>query len=293
MKRISLTVLILLAMAGVLSAHGLWISAIPSFAHAPGHVMVSIGYGHTLPLDDTVNTVPARIGIEYFGVVTPDGEKIQLEKPGRDIVTASLKHRDFDVFKADLAAQKITFNKNSTKGNYLFEIISEPTYYTKYVDLKNQKRLKLQPKNEIRDIKKLILSKKYQAFGKAYLPFGKWTKPQPAGHTLEILPLSDLSNVKMGDVVEFMVFFHGKPLGSGPKGIKYLTAYSDTFGQGDGFRLLSYLRKGKGKFKVQAAGTWLVSVMHMESVTKDGGLKSEYAKTNSVAHGSTLMFIAK
>ncbi|PIE64860.1 MAG: hypothetical protein CSA26_05885 [Desulfobacterales bacterium] len=59
-------------------------------------------------------------------------------------------------------------------------------------------------------IKKVLFSVRYQAFAKSYLTLEKWVKPVPVGYGLEITPLTDLSTLKVGDMVEVDVRFHGK-----------------------------------------------------------------------------------
>jgi hypothetical protein len=45
---------------------------------------------------------------------------------------------------------------------------------------------------------------KYQAFAKSYVTVCKWTNPRPLGHGLEIIPLTDLSNLHVSDLVKMV-----------------------------------------------------------------------------------------
>ncbi len=94
------------------------------------------------------------------------------------------------------------------------------------------------PKDEVTDCKKVLASVRYQAFGKSYLALGKGVNPTPVGHGLEITPLTDLSPLKGGDMVEVDVRFHGKPLSYGASGVEYIAAFSPSFGLGKGFFFL-------------------------------------------------------
>ncbi|WP_321414718.1 DUF4198 domain-containing protein [uncultured Desulfobacter sp.] len=163
----------------------------------------------------------------------------------------------------------------------------------KYIDTKGRTRFALKPKNEIDDIQKILFSVQYQAFAKSYLTVGLWSMPQPTGHGLEITPLIDLSTVRVGDLVEFDVRCHGKPLSKGPNGVAYITAYSSSFGLSDKFALFSYISKGKAQFRVQSSGQWLVNVFHKAQMTKDGAMKEFGDKATSVGYGATLTFNAK
>ena len=274
-----------------LSAHSLWVNSFESFNHKP-HTIVSIGWGHTLPIDDILNSPGARIGIENFSIVAPNGKKTELFVPKLKIEKPSEIGKDFDVYKAEIGLQKIALKEDSQKGVYKIQAKSQPTFYTSYIDTKDRKRLKLKPMDEIKNIKKVNMAIKYQAFASSYLTIGKWENPKPTGTDLEIRPLSDLSNVKVGDLLKFEVTFKGKPL-SYTKDIKQIQAHSNTFGQGEKFFIASYLMDGKAQFRVQSKGQWIVSTGHAEQVTKDGPLKDLYGKVNSVAVGASITFNVK
>ena len=49
-------------------------------------------------------------------------------------------------------------------------------------------------------------------WAKSFFTVGQWTDPNPVGHLLEIIPTSDLSKVKAGELVSFKVLYKGKPL---------------------------------------------------------------------------------
>jgi uncharacterized GH25 family protein len=293
MKVLIRTVITMLLIVSNVHAHSLWVNSFEAFAHKPGHTTVSIGWGHMLPIDDMTNAGSAKVAIEDFSITDPAGNKIELYKPEFKTVKPSIKNPNFDVFDADLATQKIALKENTEEGVYLIEASSKRTFFTKYINKKGKQKLALKAKDELGDIGKILFSAQYQAFAKSYLTIGKWKNPEPVGHGLEITPLSDLSNVRVGDLVEFDVRFNGKPLSYGPNGIEYITAHSSSFGLSDGFALFSYISKGKAQFRVQSAGQWLVNVFHNENVTKDGPLKKMFNKTNSINYGASLTFNVK
>jgi uncharacterized GH25 family protein len=201
MKKKSLSVivgLLLIAFSSSVQAHSVWINSFESFAHTPPHTMVSLGWGHALPMDD-------------FELIDPDLKKTDLIKPEFKLSKPDLSTDNFDLFAADLAAQKVALKKDSARGVYQFSAVSKPT------------------------IKKVLMAVKYQAFAKSYLTVGKWTNPKPLGHGLEIIPRTDLSNLHVGDIVEVDVLFYGNPLDANPKSVECITAHSSSFGQSDGF----------------------------------------------------------
>lgn len=276
-----------------LNAHSLWVDSFESFAHKPGHTTVVLGWGHALPIDDMLNSPNGSILVEKFCIVSPDGEKTKLEIPSAKKQKASIENANFYVFKANLGTQKIAFKKDSTKGTYAIKAESKPTFYTKFIDTKGKTRLKLLPKDEVKNIKKTLMSVRYQAFASTYVTLGKWQEPKATNEGLEIIPLSDLSNVKVGDLVKFKILFYGKALNTTAKSMDYITAHSNTFGQNDGFKLFSYIMNGVGQFRVQSSGKWIVTVNHKNQVTKDGELKKFYKKAEQVFHGATLTFDVK
>ena len=296
MKKKSLSViagLLLIAFSSSVQAHSVWINSFESHAHTPPHTMVSLGWGHALPMDDILTSPNGRIAIERFELFDPALKKTDFIKPEFKLSKPDLSTDNFELFAADLAAQKVALKKDSLQGVYQFSAVSKPTFYTQYIDKKGKTRLKLKPKSELKDIKKVLMAVKYQAFAKSYLTVGKWTNPKPLGHGLEIIPRTDLSNLHIGDLVEVDVLFCGKPLNATPKSIEYITAHSSSFGQSDGFKLFCHIMEGKAQFRVQSAGQWMISLNHKDDVTADGPLKDLYGKADQVYHGATLTFNVK
>lgn len=294
-KKITMCLTLIAALAFFTSvfAHSVRINSFESQVHKPGHTMVSLGYGHALPMDDILTSPNGRIAIERFELIDPNLKKTDLLKPEFKVSKPDLTTANFDFFAADLATQKIALKENSAKGVYQISAMSKPTFYTRFIDKKGRTRLKMKPKNEVNDIKKVLMALKYQAFAKSYLTVGKWTNPKPLGHGLEIIPRTDLSNLRTGDLVEVDVLFYGKPLDANAKSIDYITAHSSSFGQSDGFSLFSYIKKGKAQFRVQSSGQWMIGISHKEVVTKDGSLKDLYGKTDQVFHGASPTFNVK
>jgi len=276
-----------------LSAHSLWINAFESFSHAPGHTTVGLGWGHSLPIDDILNSANGKVIVENFEIISPNGKVTKLKIPSSEEEKAQEENDNFDVYNADVALQKVALKKDSQKGVYKIKAKSKSTFYTQYIDSKDRTRLKLTTMDKIKDIKKVLMSVKYEAFATSYLTLGKWEEQQATNKGLEIIPKSDLSNVKVGDLVEFEVLFYGKPLNVSAKSMDYITAMSNTFGQNDGFSLMSYIKEGKAQFRVQSAGQWMVSCNHKDTVSKDGNLKNLSGKVNYVFNGSSLTFNVK
>jgi uncharacterized GH25 family protein len=279
--------------ASLAHAHSVWINAFESHAHHSHHAIVSLGWGHALPMDDILNSPNGRVVIENFALFDPALKKTDLRKPASRVSEPELTTDGFDLFPADLAAQKVAFKKDGAKGVYQLSAVTQPAFYTQYIDKSGKTRMKLKPKNELKDIRKVLMSVKYQAFAKSFVTVGEWTNPKPLGHGLEIVPLTDLSDLHVGDLVEVDVRFHGKPLSASAKSMAYITAQSSGFGQSDGFCLMSYIMGGHAQFRVQSRGQWMIGTNHKDDVTEDGPLKDLYGKAEQVYHSASLTFIVK
>lgn len=289
-KIISATVLLLVFTLATAHAHSVWINSFESHAHQPHHTMVSVGWGHAMPLGDILTSPNGRVAIDSFALIAPDMKKTPLHTPAFKLSEPFFSDSNADLYDADLAVQKVGFKKESLEGVYQLSLASKPNFYTKYIDKKGKQRLKLKPKNEIKDIQKILMSIKYQAFAKSLVTLGQWKNPAPLGHGLEIIPLTDMSNLHTGDLVEVKVLFYGTPLNASAQSLDFITAQSRSFGQDEGFSLHSYIVDGKAKFRVQAPGQWKILVNHKKDVTEDGELKDLYGKVDQVFHGASLTF---
>jgi len=294
MNKIKKVALCLLLSFSSLSAHSLWVNSFESkLGHGQRYAMVSIGWGHEIPMGDKLNSINGRVFIENFSFYDPNLKEYKLYKPEFKPAKPTLDKDEFNIYKTDLAMQKIEFKNKAKKGVHQLEIKTKPTYYTMYIDSKNRQRLKLKPIDELKDVKRVIGSFQYQGYAKSYLTVGEWKQPKELGHDLEIIPLSDLSNVKVGDVVEFKVTLKGKPVSHSPKGEKYATFWSSTYGQDDGMRLFSYIKEGKTSFRVPSSGQWIINTYNIQKITKDGPLKDLYGKATMLANAATITFHVK
>ncbi len=72
-KKLSPILVIMALLLGAVpaSAHTLWINAYASHAHAPGHVLACIGWGHSLPMDDLFT----ELNLESYNLVNPEMER--------------------------------------------------------------------------------------------------------------------------------------------------------------------------------------------------------------------------
>lgn len=291
-KTISYFIFIIFIASSV-QAHNFWVNSFESFAHKPGHITVGLGWGHTLPIDDILNSPNGKMVVKEFCIIDPAGNKTLLRIPSSKIAEVEKETANFDVYNADIGLQKIALKKKSMDGVYKIQAKSKPTFYTSYIDTKGRKRLKLKPKDKLKDIEKVMMSVKYQAHAVSYLTLNKWQSPKISNKGLEIIPMTDLSNVKVGDLVEFKVLFMGKPVSSSPGKEAFLTSTCPSFDRGRKFSLYSKIKHGKAEFIAQSAGQWIVGTKHKGKITKEGPLKDLYGKADFSITGSSLTFNVK
>ncbi len=296
MKRTSLSVIVVLAsivFSSPAMAHTLWINLYESFAHPPGHAMVSLGWGHTVPMDDFLASKAGALQLATYELIDPALNRTALPMPVLEMEDAIKTSSGMTAQCGDLGIRKLGLTDKTKPGTYQVVVTSKDNFFTKYVDKKGKQKMVMKPLDEVKDAHKVLFSIKYKSFAKTFMAVKKWTDPKPLGFDLEIMPMTDLSNVRVGDVVPFEIIFMGKPFSSGPHGIEYMTATSNTFGGPDNFSLYSYLINGKAQFRMPSAGQWVANVYVRQGVTLDGKLKELVGKCTTVYYAGTISFNVK
>ena len=280
-----------LAAASPAAAHSLWLNLYESDKHPPGHAIVSIAWGHMIPMDDLVG----GLKLESYSLVGPDSTTTALALPAASQKPSPKKTaQGMAIQGGDLGVNKISLTKESKPGAYQVGLVSKDNYYTFYLDQKGKKRWAPKSMDQLKEAKKILGAMFYKAYAKAYFKVKQWSPPQPLGHDLEITPKGDLSQVRAGEKVDFKITFMGKPLNTRPdRGIEYITATSNTFGGPDGFALSCVIFNGKAGFRFPTAGQWVLNVYHRQEVTPDNELKHLAAKCRTVMRACTLSLNVK
>ena len=274
-------------------AHSLWVNINDSLTHPPGHVMISLGWGHTIPLDDFLISGAGTVPIEKYNLVAPDNSKTAMALPETKQKQGVSSKTGMMIVPGDLGLRKISLTDNTLEGTYQVIAESRASYFTGYIDSKGKHHMTAKPMDEIKDAKSFDFSTRYKAVAKSYFAVKKWTPPAPAGHDLEILPETDLSSVKKGDLVKFGITLKGRPVTCDMHGMNYMTASSNAFGGPDNFMLAAYIREGKAQIRIPASGEWVCLVMVEKKVAKDNQLKDIAGKCQSIYYMSTISFTAK
>jgi uncharacterized GH25 family protein len=295
-KRTSLSIivgLLLIAFSSTAMAHTLWINLYESFAHPPGHAMVSLGWGHVVPMDDFLASKDGSLQLATYDLIDPDLNRTALPMPVLKMEDVIETSGDMTAQCGDLGIRKLSLTDKTKPGTYQVVVSSKENFFTMYLDKKGKQKMVMKPLDEVKGAHKVLFSVKYKSFAKAFLAVEKWTDPKPLGFELELMPVTDLSNVHVGDVVPFQISFMGKPFSCGPDGIEYITATSNSFGGPDNFFLAAYIMNGKAQFRMPAAGQWVANVYVKQDVTPESDLKELVGKCTTVYYAGTISFNVK
>jgi uncharacterized GH25 family protein len=293
MKNTVLALFLSLIMTSNAWGHSFWVNAYESFAHPPGHALITMGFGHVVPLEDLLAGDFGNISIAEYSVYDPSGKKMQLPLPDTKRIMPEELTKTLTVEKGDLGIRKLQFSEDSPKGSYQTAVQSVPAFFTQYVDNKGKTKMAMQSLDKVKNVEQVIYSIQFMSFAKTIFNYHEWTDIKPLGHDLEITPLVDVSDLHVGDMLPVSVTFMGKPLSIVGTNIEYITATSNTFGGPDKFSLYSYLMDGKAQFRMPTAGQWLLNVNVARDVDKDPTLSDLKGKANKIWYSATLNVTVK
>ena len=285
--------LLLIAFTSPAMAHTLWINLYESYTHPPGHAMVSLGWGHVVPMDDLLVSKFGSIQLATFDLIDPDLNRTALPMPVLKMEDVIKTSSGMTAQCGDLGIRKLGLTDKTKPGTYQVAVTSRDIFFTKYIDKKGKQKMAMKPLDEVKGVQKVLFSMRYKAFAKAFFAVEKWADPKPLGFDLEIMPTTDLSNVHVGDVVPFQISLMGKPFSMGADNIEYITAHSNSFGGPDGFFLAAYIINGKAQFRMPVAGQWVVSVYVHQEVTPENNLKELVGKCKTGYYTGTISFNVK
>ncbi|KIX11113.1 DUF4198 domain-containing protein [Dethiosulfatarculus sandiegensis] len=276
-------------MASPASAHSLWVNLFESFSHHPGHMMTSLGWGHSLPMDDFLAAPNGSISIKAYDLIGPDSKKTPLglpviKKPVLKDLAVGMKMQT-----GDLGLRKLALTPKTKPGTYQVAAQSKPTFFSMYLNKKGRTAWAPKPMNEIKNAQKVLRGMRYESFAKSLCAVKKWTDPKPVGHALELMPLRDVSNLRKGQLLKVKCTLFGKPVATMPFNMVFLTAASKGFNGKDGFTLASTLNaKGEATFRLPTAGQWLLNIYLPQDVDSNPKLKDLKGKCTTVMYASSL-----
>ncbi|MEH0020172.1 MAG: DUF4198 domain-containing protein [Desulfobacter sp.] len=287
------TLLTLGLIASQAAAHSLWINAHESFTHPPGHVLTSLGWGHQVPMDDFLMSDAGAVSIIRYDLVGPDGSATSMDLPVIKKEKTITSKTGMTISPGDLGLRKIALTKDTRPGTYAVTAESKATFFTGYVDANGKHKMATKPMDEIKDAKSFDFSTRYKAVATTYIGIKEWTKPTSLGHDLELMPETDLSQVKAGDIVPFTVTLKGQPVTSDMDATNFLHMTSNTYGGPDRYMLAAYILDGKAQIRVPTTGEWVASVIVKKDVRPDNELKHLVKKCQNIYYGATVSFNAR
>ena len=245
-----------------------------------------------MPMDDLLSSPDGDLRLQSYELIAPDMKRAKLGLPDIKVTTKETT-LNLPLTLGDIGLRKIGLTTHMKKGVYQVSAVSVPTFFTQYVNDKGKVQVATQPMNEVKDMKKVMASMKYQSFAKVYFSIGKWEKPTPLGHELEIIPSTDMTNLHAGDLVEFDLTFRGSPVESTNEGLRFLICTSNTFGGPDGFHLGAIIVNGKARVRIPTAGQWMAFTYVAENVSTNPKLSDLKDKAQMIYTTATLFFNVK
>ena len=260
---LALSLVMVLCFSTLALAHTMWLNATNYFPeiYSPEYgarTKVYFGWGHRYPVADFLSADK----LSDFKLITPKGES----NPIKSGVGGFL-------------ATELSF---SEKGTYIVAASLKPGFYTMYMK-KGQIHHRSVPKTGLSGV---ILSLHFEQYAKALInvagsseAFGK-----PVGHTLEIIPLLNPAELKVGDYMPVQVLFKGRPA-------RFCPVYGTYagFSTGDDFAFATTADgQGKAKIRILNHGPWLIKArIKLPAPDK---LKD---KCNELSYTATLTFEVK
>ncbi|MCD6165902.1 DUF4198 domain-containing protein [bacterium] len=217
----------------VVSSHTLWLNATDYYPeiYSPKYgakTIIYFGWGHGYPVADFLSADK----LSEFKLITPKGENKPLQ-PGQG---------------GFLATRLNLFEK----GTYIVAASLKPGFYTMYAE-KGQIHHKGAPKTGLSGV---IVSLHFEQYAKALINVAGSDSSfrKPVGHTLEIIPLVNPAELKVGDYLPVQVLFKGRPA-------RFCPVYGTYagFSTGDDFAFAATTDgRGKAKIRILHHGPWLI-----------------------------------
>ena len=204
-------------------AHDPWF-LLPSYNIAPGGSSpVYIGYGHVFPVDGFLE----KKNVKSAEIVSPDGRKSPLKEEEIGYSVSALDEAGAYVL---LASQQGGFYTRTKQGN------------------------KRQSKEGLKDVINCSYSMKS---AKALVSVGDagGAFDRKYDHPLEIIPLTDPADLKVGDFMSVQILMHGEP---------YSSEVYATYGGFSPDGAYAYTKTadndGKASIKILSSGPWMIKV---------------------------------
>ena len=217
----------ILLCAGEARAHYPWVEVGDSASGAKNGPQIRIGWGHSFPSENFLS----GDDLEELFLLSPTGARIAMQPK---------------------TATEFAIQKRLADGTYLVAAQRKVSFYTKTID--GGKR---QSKKGLDNVLKCSWSTMSMK-GVVTVGAGKGAVDQLVGHPLEIIPLANPAQLKVGDMLPVRVLFRGKPY-SGEIAVVYHTLAEKKETPTDPFTTDA---DGRGSLRIASPGVWLLKVQH-------------------------------
>jgi len=205
-------------MIGISFAHDLWIIINNPYPSTGDKVIAKVVFGHNFPYYDILIS---RDSLTEFFYLDPDGQK-------KDIINT------WEDKTGDRSGALVGEFIPDQKGSYLITAC-----------------------RKVKGNKQHVASEKY-AKSIVSTGEGKSSISKPLGHRIEIIPLKDPKDIKIGDTFPVKILFEGKPLST------YLYAtYAGYYSEDEPFPFFTKSNEdGIANLKIPQAGTYMLVCNH-------------------------------
>ncbi|PIU45065.1 MAG: hypothetical protein COS95_05730 [Ignavibacteriales bacterium CG07_land_8_20_14_0_80_59_12] len=235
-----LTALLVTALTGSSFAHTLWLNVTDYRPSIGGQTKLYFGWGHRYPVDDFL----ALDKLAEFILLEPGGNRRTLQpNPGGFLAT------------------EVSFSK---AGIYITAAALKPGFYTMYVE-KGKVRHRSASKEGISGV---IVSVYFEEYAKALIEVEApqdSSYRQSVGHKLEIIPLENPAQLRVGDFLAVKVLFEGKPC---PFSSIYATYAGFSTGEDYAYATTTGM-DGVARIRILHHGPWLLKAESKQPAPDD------------------------
>jgi uncharacterized GH25 family protein len=237
----------ILAFAGYVEAHDLYLNPASFFLNKPGTIQLEMRLEETrFPGDPVSWRGPKTV---QFKMIGPSG--------------------NHNLINTKESNPLITIDQNGThqigwQSNVTY-ISIEPALFDQYISLEGYKAAinarKNKPTTRGRE--------RYSRFLKTYVQAGSDKTEdfkKPMGFKIEIIPQNNPAFLKLGDELEVQLLYNGKPL---PKNRMMATYETYSEKPEDYAQSVTTDKNGKAHFKITNPGIWIIRSNHMIAVKED------------------------
>lgn len=224
-------VTICMLLVGSAGAHFLWINVGDYTPMPESTAVMNIGWGHSFG-NPVGNVLWDMNRLDHIAIIDPEGVKKQVK---------SINEIDFQ-----------GNNPLKSKGAYLVVAQKKEGFSSKTTS-----GYQMKSKKELKNVLQCSYSGGYS---KAIVNVGKGggkALSKPLGHTLEIVPLENPTDLAPGDYFSFKVLYNGKPLRA-----EIYATYAGFSTDGAWAYTVNTDRQGVGRIKMLHSGIWLIKVGH-------------------------------